>query len=775
MDICRLLNALSPSPGRTTTGTATAAAAANDPTDDDYTGATIPQLPPSPLFDTYDGLFAFLRNFHLSNGSAIVKASSSSRRDIGGIIQPSYIVFKCDRGPRRTSQSSGLRKPSSQKLDCPVKVTAKATNSSNKKWTYTVVHGQHNHGQSLDPSAHIVYRRRTVAQRQKERELANENGIRAREMLPKPSSRSLRAGVLVRTLRDEDDRVCAVFWTYDWCRTMWKKFPEVLGLDNTYKTNRFGLHLFQATGVTDQKSLANFAFGLINGEKEHHFQWLCDRLDELRIDIGADTPEVIITDKEQALRTALSNTFPGAQQQLCVYHILANVRAKINARWKDTEGDNDGDASVESDNDVNALSAHPSDKPAKQLQPVLDLDVTARGRVQDEAEDGLANPSDDYSREGMFKAFQTVVYAVDHDTFKDSWKSFVETFGRQQRHILRYIQKEYMPWRKQWVKCYIDRYRNFGQRVNSPTETAHADVKSHLVTGTGDLLYLHQALVTMIDKKSRSYRQEAARQIQRQRDQYLKQAWLGKLNLQITYQAIDLIAKQYRFALAALPDQRKPKPLRACTGNFEHQYGLPCSHRILDCLMSGTPLRRSQIAMRWWLEKPLNAEDKLLEIRDPAIVRSARGRPRLNADNKKLKVPRYLKIADYTSKPGSDADDTDDDDAETEPAQRSQGRHSARGRGLSRQPSQTAGRGTRRLNASLRRDRSQFELDELQSHASQSSRGNKRRRVRGGAAGRSHAEASQAERSPANQVQTSRESSAESCIIIPGMQWTVIP
>ena len=131
-------------------------------------------------------------------------------------------------------------------------------------------------------------------------------------------------------------------------------------------------------------------------------------------------------------------------------------------------------------------------------------------------------------------------------------------------------------------------------------------------------------------------------------------------------------------------------------------------------------------------------------------MRSALGRPRLNAHNKKLKIPRHLKIAVHTSEPGSDADDTDD--AEAEPAQRSQGRRLARGRGLSRQPRQNAGRGTRRLNASLRRDRSQFELDELQSHASQSSRGSKRRRVRGEAAGRHRAETSQAERSPANQV-----------------------
>lgn len=173
---------------------------------------------------------------------------------------------------------------------------------------------------------------------------------------------------------------------------MWKKFPEVLGLDNTYKTNRFELHLFQATGVTDQKSLAKFAFGLINGEKEHLFQWICDRLDELRIEIGADTPEAIITDKEQTLCAALANTFPGAQQQLCIYHILANVRAKINTRWKDTEGDDYDDISVESDNDGNTLSVDPSDKTAEQLQPELDLDVAGRGRVQDEAEDGLATP-----------------------------------------------------------------------------------------------------------------------------------------------------------------------------------------------------------------------------------------------------------------------------------------------------------------------------------------------------------------------------------------------
>ena len=132
-----------------------------------------------------------------------------------------------------------------------------------------VVDGQHSHGKSLDPSAHNVYRRRTQAQKQKERELASENGIRAREMASivrnaDPGHGFFRkrdiyndrqeikaeqlngltatqafvkelmsSDLKVNVMYDDANRVSAIFWTYDWCRTMWKKFPEVLGLDNT--------------------------------------------------------------------------------------------------------------------------------------------------------------------------------------------------------------------------------------------------------------------------------------------------------------------------------------------------------------------------------------------------------------------------------------------------------------------------------------------------------------------------------------------------------------
>ena len=96
----------------------------------DVAGTPFPPLPPSPVFDTCNELFAFLHDFHINNGAAIVRASSGTKRNVDGILQPTWIKFKCDRGPQRESQSAGLRKTSTQKMDCPFTITASATKAS---------------------------------------------------------------------------------------------------------------------------------------------------------------------------------------------------------------------------------------------------------------------------------------------------------------------------------------------------------------------------------------------------------------------------------------------------------------------------------------------------------------------------------------------------------------------------------------------------------------------------------------------------------------------
>jgi hypothetical protein len=381
---------------------------------------------------------------------------------------------------------------------------------------------------------------------------------------------------------------------------MWKRFPEVLGLDNTYKTNRFKMYLFQVTGVTDQRSLANFAFGLINTEKEEGFQWMCSQLDRIRREIVVPTPAVVITDKEAALRNALAATFPLAQQQLCIYHINANVRSKIISRWKDPDEDDEDSSIPSTENPI--------------LNTPFDDNIQTRQQAQDEAESGIFHPSqlhrsfepDEYNREGMFCAWKRVIFAADEDAFEKAWLNMKTTYSKDQIHILKYISDEYMPWRQQWAKCYIDRYRNYGQRVNSPCETAHKDVKSYLINGQSDLLHLHIALEQMIEKKERDYKQQAAEMQMRQRRKYLTQTWLGDITMYVTFPAIELIAQQHRLAAAAIEAPRREAiPLRPCRKQFRHQYGLPCSHEILQRLHQKVPLSKYDVHTRWWLDKPL--------------------------------------------------------------------------------------------------------------------------------------------------------------------------
>lgn len=132
MDISFLLNDPEPDPPIPSVTRLTPQPDASQHHDErhDAVGTLIPPLPRSPVFDTYNELFAFLHNFHINNGAAIVRASSGTKRCVDGILQPTWIKFKCDRGPHRESQSAGLRKTSTQKMDCPFTITASTTKAS---------------------------------------------------------------------------------------------------------------------------------------------------------------------------------------------------------------------------------------------------------------------------------------------------------------------------------------------------------------------------------------------------------------------------------------------------------------------------------------------------------------------------------------------------------------------------------------------------------------------------------------------------------------------
>jgi hypothetical protein len=138
-------------------------------------------------------------------------------------------------------------------------------------------------------------------------------------------------------------------------------------------------------------------------------------------------------------------------------------------------------------------------------------------------------------------------------------------------------------------------------------ETAHKNVKSYLLSGTSNLYHLHTAMVSIINQKEQDYLQNAARMQMRQRQRFIGQSWLGNITLTVSYHAIDLLAQQYRLAVASIPSRFNPQPeeLKPCTSNFTQQYGLPCAHTIYHKLEEKEALCQEDVHPRWWLEKPL--------------------------------------------------------------------------------------------------------------------------------------------------------------------------
>jgi hypothetical protein len=94
----------------------------------------------------------------------------------------------------------------------------------------------------------------------------------------------------------------------------------------------------------------------------------------------------------------------------------------------------------------------------------------------------------------------------------------------------------------------------------------------------------------MLLKKEREYDKKALIKIIRQRREYINRNWLRDLPLRLSYIAINLIAKQYHFAAAAILANEKNPTLRPYEHTFSQQYGLPCSHQILPFLRAEVPL-----------------------------------------------------------------------------------------------------------------------------------------------------------------------------------------
>ena len=231
----------------------------------------------------------------------------------------------------------------------------------------------------------------------------------------------------------QTQRIHRIFWAYKDSIELFKKNPELLSFDNTYKVNRFDMPLMQIGGITGLHTNFSIGFALTSREDEDTFCWTLSQLKELAEHHEIPSPLVIISDYDRAFKNAACSVFGSSQQQLCVWHILKNVVHNIKQKWEGPLGDFAGGiaqnarisgsstfsntlaTSDDSDNDENTNEEDPG------VQALVEKSL----HITNSAENTEISPN------GLLQSFRSMVYVDSVQGFEDAWKTLKEKFGTQ--------------------------------------------------------------------------------------------------------------------------------------------------------------------------------------------------------------------------------------------------------------------------------------------------------------------------------------------------------
>jgi hypothetical protein len=131
-------------------------------------------------------------------------------------------------------------------------------------------------------------------------------------------------------LLSDNQTVSDIFFSHPESIKLFNLFPTVLVMDSTYKTNKYRLPLLEFVGTTSTEQTFSIGFTLFSAEKESNFVWVLERYRELLK--LQDHPDVVVTDRDNALMNVVDRVFPMSAKLLCRYHISCNVRGNCKGK-----------------------------------------------------------------------------------------------------------------------------------------------------------------------------------------------------------------------------------------------------------------------------------------------------------------------------------------------------------------------------------------------------------------------------------------------------------
>jgi hypothetical protein len=209
---------------------------------------------------------------------------------------------------------------------------------------------------------------------------------------------------------------------------------------------------------------------------------------------------------------------------------------------------------------------------------------------------------------------------------------------------------------KQWAAYYTSQNLNFGQRTTSPAEGGNSSIKGFLLNGRGSFFTVYQALTQLTDHQAKLYDEKQASERVKIPMRYLGQEYLGELPRAISFHALTLLEKEHAIALKAIPATSRPHATIRALGNCEAEkctmrqhFGLPCRHEIARKMLAKEPLELEDVHKRWRLSTRLEDELPYANLKNPLPAPQGRGRPK-KTTGKRGAASRVLPPARGTSR-----------------------------------------------------------------------------------------------------------------------------
>ena len=217
---------------------------------------------------------------------------------------------------------------------------------------------------------------------------------------------------------------------------MFKKYPSVLLLDCTYKTNRYNMPLLNICVITGNNMVIQVGFAFLSGEKREDYNWAMDAFREVMAENSIQEPLSIVTDRELALMNCLDSRFPKSRHILCRWHVNMNVLAKTKKHFP--------------------------------------------GPIKDELGKVKRHPT--------FQAFLTDWIALlQSGTESDYDDRLIEMRSKYPKPAMSYCEGTWLLWKEKLVAFWVNQDLYFGVTVTSPIKGCHATLNSYLQRSNSNL------------------------------------------------------------------------------------------------------------------------------------------------------------------------------------------------------------------------------------------------------------------------------------------------